>query len=419
MIPYYNSNNSQVLLILRGKYTHVYIILVTKNTILTYMFARDFSLLKFTLMKNSVGLESNSTSDCPSTQHQQKSYRTMLKLISGALTGGANYENVYIESQFENENNITEDEHQNTSMNKIPTMAGTARKVAKLEKRKLDEKQYIAYEMIACTFLLGLVHDGNDPTTTLYSGLTQTMRGDDNMTIRDIVQRLKARGGQDQLMMFLTGPAGSGKSTAVMVAQQFCYDFCLAVGVMWSDTTFLFTAYTGAAASLFGGVTISKAAFLNQQKALTEEDKNEWQDVRILIVDEVSFMSDKNLLTLDRKLKDIGNRNKPFGGFSIIFAGDFRQLEPVGTTESDLIFSSSSSNHWINCINAIIILDNAHRFTADPEYGQMLKRMWDGELSEADRKWINSRVIGYNGLTLPSQFDGKLYVCQKKKPTSK
>ena len=48
-----------------------------------------------------------------------------------------------------------------------------------------------------------------------------------------------------------------------------------------------------------------------------------------------------------------------------------------------------------------------HRFTADPEYGQMLKRMWDGELSEADREWINSRVIGYNGLTLPSQFEGE------------
>jgi len=342
----------------------------------------------------------------------------MLKLISGALIGGANYEDVYIESEFDNENNITEDEHQNTSMNKIPTMAGTARKVAKLEKRKLDEKQYIAYEMIACTFLLDLVHDGNDPTTTLYSGLTQTMRGDDNMTIRDIVRRLKARGGQDQLMMFLTGPAGSGKSTAVMVAQQFCYDFCLAVGVMWSDTTFLFTAYTGAAASLFGGVTISKAAFLNQQKALTQEDKNEWQDVRILIVDEVSFMSDKNLLTLDRKLKETRNTAKPFGGYSIIFAGDFRQLEPVGIIESDLMFSSLSSKHWINCINAIIILDNAHRFTADPEYGQMLKRMWDGELSESDRKWINSRVIGFNGHTLPSKFEGKLYVCQKEKKQS-
>jgi hypothetical protein len=115
---------------------------------------------------------------------------------------------------------------------------------------------------------------------------------------------------------------------------------------------------------------------------------------------------------------EIGQLNlyqQPFGGFSIIFAGDFRQLEPVGTTESDLMFSSSSSKHWDSCINAIIILDNAHRFTADPKYGQMLKRMWNGELSEADRIWINSRVIGYKGLTLPSQFEGKLYVCQSKK----
>jgi hypothetical protein len=27
---------------------------------------------------------------------------------------------------------------------------------------ELDEKQYLAYEMIACTFHLGLVKDGND-----------------------------------------------------------------------------------------------------------------------------------------------------------------------------------------------------------------------------------------------------------------
>jgi putative protein kinase ArgK-like GTPase of G3E family len=65
----------------------------------------------------------------------------------------------------------------------------------------------------------------------------------------DIVTRLKARGGQEQMVMFLTGPAGSGKSSALMVAQQFCYEFCLSVGVMWSDKTFLFTAYRGSAAS--------------------------------------------------------------------------------------------------------------------------------------------------------------------------
>jgi hypothetical protein len=52
-------------------------------------------------------------------------------------------------------NNMGED--QNTNIHKIPTLPEMARKVARLEKRKLDEKQYIAYEMIAFTFLLGFM----------------------------------------------------------------------------------------------------------------------------------------------------------------------------------------------------------------------------------------------------------------------
>jgi hypothetical protein len=274
---------------------------------------------------------------------------------------------------------------------------------------QLDEKQYIAYEMIACTFLLGMVNDGSNPYTKLGKYLQQSMAGSTETAanIEDIIKQLKARGGREQMLMFLTGPAGSGKSTAVMVAQHFCYEFCLAVGAMWSDTTFLFTAYTGAAASLFGGVTISKAAFINQRKPLSQEDRNEWLDVLILIIDEISFMSDSVLKELDKKLKEIGNRTHVFGGFSIIFSGDFRQLEPVCSNEKELLFSSLSSGVWENNINVVLILDNEHRFKDDPQYGQMLKRMWTGDLSKEDRKVINSRVIGYNGLQLPPIFEGK------------
>jgi hypothetical protein len=162
---------------------------------------------------------------------------------------------------------------------------------------------------------------------------------------------------------------------------------------------------------LFGGVTISKAAFLNQQKALSLNDKNEWQDERICIVDEVSCMSDKILEALDVKLKEIGNRAKPFGGFSIIFAGDFCQLESVGSTEFDLMFSSLSSKHVDDCINAIIILDNVHLFKEDPEYGEMLKRIWNGDLSSEDCKRINTRFIGYNDLQLPSHVESEIPKC--------
>jgi hypothetical protein len=65
--------------------------------------------------------------------------------------------------------------------------------------------------------------------------------------------------------------------------------------------------------------------------------------------------------------------------------------------EFDLMFSSLSSIHWDTCIDAIIILDNVQCFKEDPEYREMLKRMWNGDLSIEDHKRINTRVIGYNG----------------------
>jgi hypothetical protein len=100
----------------------------------------------------------------------------MLKLISGALIGDVNYKVIYTDSDLDDETNppITTKnmaEHQNTNIHKILTLLKTARKVARLGKRKVDEKQYIAYEIIACTFLLGLIHDDNKPNTTLYSCL--------------------------------------------------------------------------------------------------------------------------------------------------------------------------------------------------------------------------------------------------------
>jgi hypothetical protein len=55
----------------------------------------------------------------------------------------------------------------------------------------------------------------------------------------------------------------------------------------------------------------------------------------------------------------------------------------------------------------VIILDNEHCFKEDPEYGQMLKRMWSGDLTKEDRIRINTRVLGTNGLELPPKFKGK------------
>jgi hypothetical protein len=147
--------------------------------------------------------------------------------------------------------------------------------------------------------------------------------------------------------------------------------------------------------------------FLNQCKQLSVDDKNEWQDVQIVVIDEVTFMSDTILKTLDRKLKEIGNRCQPFGGFAIIFVRDFRQLEPAGAKDTELLLSSLSSPHWENCINAVIILDNEHHFKEDPEYHQMQKRMWSGDFTKEDCERINTRVLDTNHLELPPELEGK------------
>jgi len=55
----------------------------------------------------------------------------------------------------------------------------------------------------------------------------------------------------------------------------------------------------------------------------------------------------------------------------------------------------------------VIILDNEHCFKEDPEYGQIQKRMWSGDLTKDDQMRINSSVLGTSGLQLPPDFEGK------------
>ena len=147
-------------------------------------------------------------------------------------------------------------------------------------------------------------------------------------------------GAKEQLLMFVTGPAGAGKSTALEVAQHFCFEFCRYVGENWNDRTFLFTAVTGSAASLFGGVTLHSAAFINHDiETLSLTKMREWENVKMLIVDEISMAGDPTMKKLNKRLNKIRRHLSPaspivkptmvFGGYSIIFSGDFKQIPHV------------------------------------------------------------------------------------------
>lgn len=133
----------------------------------------------------------------------------------------------------------------------------------------MDEDQYILYEVICAQFHLSVLNDGLNALdgelghrSTISEALQLSVGDIDSLKVR--LRKLGAKtiqlgaSSRDQLIAFVTGMAGAGKSTGLMVAQRFCFEFYKAASIAWGDNTFLFTAYTGAAASAFNGITTLK-----------------------------------------------------------------------------------------------------------------------------------------------------------------
>ena len=341
----------------------------------------------------------------------------MLKFISGTLVGDE-YDCTYDESS----GNDTEDElllqdniddENNKKQHAVPTLSGVARKIAKKDGLYLDDKQYMSYEIVACSFLLKLVLEGSDAHSGIGLYLSSNRNEFDQEEKQTLIRKLKARGAQEQLIMYLTGFAGTGKSTCITVAQRFCFEFCRVVSIKWSDRTFFFTATTGSAASLFGGVTIHSAAALNA-RGVSQKVQKKWSDVYILVIDEISFFALSSLEKLDKHLRRItGQSNKVYGCMSIIFAGDFHQLPPVMVPDRQILYKGFINGLWEGNINTVIFLENSHRFGDDLEWGQVLYWMWRSESTKEDIELINSRVVGQNDVELPeiNADDDISYAC--------
>jgi len=109
----------------------------------------------------------------------------------------------------------------------------------------------------------------------------------------------------------------------------------------------------------------------------------EWSGVCMLIINEICFMTQHKLTKLDVRLHQYRDRNRVFGGYCIAFGGDFRQ--PIRGTDHVLLYSRNSHQFFESILTGIIILDNEHRFKDDPEFGKLLKRFWQGDLTQKDR----------------------------------
>jgi len=335
------------------------------------------------IANSNVAAGSNIATHCSSEKRQ---YSTILSFVSGAIIGCNNEENNAASEIVPDSIGIN-----NNSLNQLNPRIPTMREIVDKSGKQLDNKQYLAYEIICCTFLLQIVNEGGYSKSLLSATLNITK--EDNTTKKKLVQRLKKKGAQEQLVMFLTGPGGCGKSTLVEIAQQYCHAFCVAASIPFDDITFYFTSTTGSSAALFGGTTIHSAAYLNKTR-LTDAMRQIWREqVRILIIDEISFFKASDIRKLDEQLKKLTGVNKVYGGVSIVFSGDFHQLKPI-CSEAEVLYSGSATAvNWENSINCAIFLDNSHRFKEDPKYGEILYRMRMGETTLEDKKEINKRLI--------------------------
>lgn len=130
--------------------------------------------------------------------------------------------------------------------------------------------------------------------------------------------------------VFLTGPAGSGKTYVLNSYIEYLENHGVEVAI---------TASTGIAATHLGGMTIHAWSGIGIKDNLSardldylEQQKYLWkrfEKVKVLIIDEVSMLKNSTLDMVDKVCKTFKRNSKPFGGIQLILSGDFFQLPPV------------------------------------------------------------------------------------------
>lgn len=257
----------------------------------------------------------------------------------------------------------------------------------------LDSRQRTAFEIFAATFVLSFI-DRAKPGSNVLDG---------DRLEREIPKllALAQRKKPGQLICFLHGPGGSGKTTVIDLFVAYARKFCDGFGedYRFTKNTICITALTGVAATLLLGDTTYRSCFLNQARALEAEQFEAFADTIFVVVDEISFAGKEVVRKLHEKLRDLKGCDALFGGLHVIFAGDMRQLEPVGHGIKPLY--EEHSTEFDSGVNRYIELNGRHRFRQDPEWGGILSRFREGTVTVDDIRRVNTRVVG-PGLPVPN-----------------
>ena len=138
---------------------------------------------------------------------------------------------------------------------------------------KLDPKQSLAFHIIVSSFIIRKLpeliknKDLNLDEIRVSLNLPQSLAAHqlEDSFVKEIKQKLhKTYGGREQLIMFLTGIGGGGKTKTLNDCHKFCMHFCTKFGLHFDDNTIKFSAIPGQAAALLpNGQTLHSMVGLN------------------------------------------------------------------------------------------------------------------------------------------------------------
>ena len=167
---------------------------------------------------------------------------------------------------------------------------------------------------------------------------------------------------------FITGFAGSGKSYLI----EYIYRVLKEQGKIVE-----LTAMTGCAALLINGITLHSALGIGLAKGTPRELVKRIRRIEgmigylmrlnVLIIDEVSMLSDTLFDKIAEIFKIIKGCDRPFGNLQIILVGDMSQLKPI---EGDYCFYSEC---WDHCKIEVSVLTENMRVNNDERFDDLLK----------------------------------------------
>ena len=229
--------------------------------------------------------------------------------------------------------------------------------------------------------------------------------------------------------LMVHGGAGSGKTFVIKTLAQWMTKILITSGDSTCFPYVLKTAFTGTAASLIEGMTLHSAfsfSFENKHYSLSDKSRdakrNTLQNLKMIIIDEISMVKADMLYQLDLKLQEIREKvGIPFGGVAIFCFGDLLQLQPVAgkfifdiPQGSAYYLTHSLMPRWK--MLKVLNLELNHRQGNDKQYADILNRIREGKQTHDDFKGLEKRV---RSLGHPDLKEVSLYIVCTKKACSK